>query len=553
MKILELRSVAFALAVGACGGDPAAPEPQVPRPFEAVVTNPVSAGAPGAAAIRGTSVAYVSLSPGSIPSGLTVTIDNARTGERVTGDLIEGGFDPLAIAAEVSDTIVVGVVLPGGERKEARFPVPPGRRLLVVRTDPSPGKRDVPLNSNLLVVLSEPLDPASITEGAIVLRRGDQTIATELELVTGKPWVVQVAPLEPLAPSADYTLTLTAGLRDRDGESLQDESTVPFTTEEALPPPGNPGAPVIAFVSTRDVGPGGGLEEPWIYLADDQGNVLSRLVRGDAPAWSPDGQWIAYQRWTGGRIGEGERQVAIINIDGSGAQVVGSGGGPSWSPDGSTIVYDNGEGAPGEAAIYAVRPGSGGPRRKLLDYASLPPDDGYGAGWVGFATYSPDGATISFVRANYGVPWAVYLMSSDGSNPRELLAGVGDTPPRWSPDGSRLLVMLPSWSPTSPTWYIASVALDGSLSQSYAQARYVGYPEWSPDGQMFLYASFSLPPASSDLLGRRLRIYIHPLGSGEPRQFIAEANNPVSAEYWDTQAVWLGLNSGAGQWDYLRR
>lgn len=79
-----------------------------------------------------------------------------------------------------------------------------------------------------------------------------------------------------------------------------------------------------------------------LYLMDLPGGKPARLTnineREFEPAWSPDGQWIAYVTWS-----EKGGQIWKIRADGSGApqqltRVPAYYYDPSWSPDGSRIV-----------------------------------------------------------------------------------------------------------------------------------------------------------------------------------------------------------------------
>jgi len=329
------------------------------------------------------------------------------------------------------------------------------------------------------------------------------------------------------------------------------------------PPPSMPsGAAVIAFVSTRDGdGPEAGYQSvPWIYLAAGDGSSVQRLTRGEAPAWSPDGERLAFHRWRSGVVGGGDVELVVSNRDGTGQRVLATGGFyPAWSPDGTTIAYNTGVGVPG-AGIYAVNVDGASSPKKLIDYSFALPDDGYGPGWVGFPSWSPDGNHIAFVRANYGIPWMVYVMKSDGSDPKLLSASfsVGDTPPRWKPDGSRLLLMVPQWSTGAGQWSIVSVALDGSDMRRHVDGAYVAAAAWFADGNSIAYQTFSAPATSTWPYGSRMRIYASTLGEGTRRQLIPDAVNPANPEYWDTEPALWGVvgggdgDSGAGDWDYLR-
>lgn len=126
----------------------------------------------------------------------------------------------------------------------------------------------------------------------------------------------------------------------------------------AVSPDGN----TLAFVSTRSAD-----HLAQIWLLDLRTHELtnltgSRALAGDPaspdghfrPAWSPDGQWIAFSSdrntdWTGHDNGSGwehtqELSVYVIKRDGTGLRQVATKpgyclGSPQWSPDGSRVVY----------------------------------------------------------------------------------------------------------------------------------------------------------------------------------------------------------------------
>jgi len=119
----------------------------------------------------------------------------------------------------------------------------------------------------------------------------------------------------------------------------------------------------------------------------------------------------------------------------------------SWSPDGRQIVFVRGRGAGAEVWVANA---DGSQSRQLT--VNDREDD--------WPAWSPDGKTIAYtsssVALNARIPWQwfawgnsidpagvdawaqmaeVWLVNVDGSNPRKLAAGFGET---WAPDGKRL-------------------------------------------------------------------------------------------------------------------
>jgi Tol biopolymer transport system component len=143
--------------------------------------------------------------------------------------------------------------------------------------------------------------------------------------------------------------------------------------------------------------------------------------------WSPDGRRLVYATYAGAAY--------VMNADGSSRTplrgVFTSVDRLSWSPDGSRIAYTSFSKV--GIFIYSFDTGSS----TLL-----------GAGWN--PAWSPDGTRILFTD---GITCTIWVMGSDGSNPRPLAdlthAGTGNCwsapagllRPVWSPDARQIAVI----------------------------------------------------------------------------------------------------------------
>src|SRR5690349_14408237 len=108
------------------------------------------------------SAVYVSLAPGSAPSGLEARILDRATAQSITVSIVRGGFDPVAIPASIGDTLAVEISGIAGETTHALSVIAPRRPPTIVRTDPPPRKRDVALNPIIVIVFSEPIDASTL-------------------------------------------------------------------------------------------------------------------------------------------------------------------------------------------------------------------------------------------------------------------------------------------------------------------------------------------------------------------------------------------------------
>jgi Tol biopolymer transport system component len=164
-----------------------------------------------------------------------------------------------------------------------------------------------------------------------------------------------------------------------------------------------------------------------IFIIDaTTGAILSQVTANPygwfdgEPRWSPDGQWIAFDRVKKGLNHTDLVTAFIVRSDGTGLRQLTSWGrqsaNPDWSPDGSKLAIISRSEFPAKTSIYTINPDGSGLTLVIKDA---------GMGFFEWPRWSPDGTKLIF----QGSPdlrhtrFGLWTVDADGSNLTEIISG----------------------------------------------------------------------------------------------------------------------------------
>ena len=281
----------------------------------------------------------------------------------------------------------------------------------------------------------------------------------------------------------------------------------------ALPAAGS-GGPENGRISFGRFDPAVGATTLW--TADVDGGNQRRLTSDPSffSDWSPSGTRIAFDHEDSTGV-----HIATIRPDGTQRRALTSAPGvqeaPDWSPDGRWIAYD--AYSPTQpvfsTSIWVMKADGTGARRVTRGGFDVEP------------VFSPDGRRIAFGRITgdsaAGQLEAIYVVDVDGTDLRQVVPPrPGLEHPDWSPDGRWISFGIgPEYTDAPDNGALLSVHPDGSgLHVLLAPTASLGFfkPTWSPDGGRLLMGCFDnrvgrdrLCTSTAD--GERVRVV--PLGS----------------------------------------
>ncbi len=297
-----------------------------------------------------------------------------------------------------------------------------------------------------------------VTATAGQLRAAAHQIADRVYLaLTGKPGAFSTRIAYVMSTrTAEGQARNQLKVADADGHNAQ---TIATSREPLMSPAWSPDGQQLAYVAFER-----GRSMIWVQhiATGERRKVAAYPGINGAPAWSPDRKKIALTLSK-----EGNPDIYVLTLATGELRTLTRHSGidtePAWSPDGQQIVFTSDRG--GSPQLYQVSANGGQARRLTFegDYNAR-------------AAYAPDGQHIALVTRVAG-RYRIGLLDLRRGDLRLLSHGKLDESPGFAPNGSLVLYA----SRQNGRDVLATVAVDGNFQQRISlEATAVREPAWSP-------------------------------------------------------------------------
>jgi Tol biopolymer transport system component len=228
-------------------------------------------------------------------------------------------------------------------------------------------------------------------------------------------------------------------------------------------------------------------ETEGVYTMKPDGSDRALVIRGgSSPTWSPDGESLAVVREVYSQLGDEGSRLVVVGADGQEERVLVPQAGaspvfistPAWSPDGELIAFVGDGGR-----IELVTPD--GERRGGFDVKAA----GMSLSW------SPDSSRLAFdsYRESKSDRRHVVVVLDLATGKETALPGEqnGAQAPAWSPEGDQIAFLSISTRATQPATatthscggepyvsHLWAMRPDGTKAHRLAEAELYGYPSW---------------------------------------------------------------------------